>query len=54
MNEINYAQLAGAYKGCLETLAYNLAMAKILDMSKLDELTSYILKEIERIETTYR
>lgn len=53
MNQINYPQLAGAYKGAFKTLTYSLVAAKIVDVSKVDVLKIYLLEEIKRIETTY-
>ena len=51
--EINYATLAGAYKGMTQGLIYALVQTNIVDINKYDELKAFITKEIERIESTY-
>ncbi len=53
-NEVNYAALAGAYKGTMESLIYWLAAANIVDANKFDELKAYIRKEVDYIESTYK
>lgn len=51
--EINYATLAGAYKGTMHGLIYALVQTNIVDIDKYDELKAFIAKEIERIDHTY-
>jgi len=51
--EINYASLAGAYKGTMHGLIYALVQTNIVHPNKYDELRAFITKEIERIESTY-
>lgn len=51
--QINYASLAGAYKGTMHGLIYDLPLSKIVDVDKYDELRAFITKKIEHIESTY-
>lgn len=51
--QINYATLAGAYKGTMHGLIYALLQNNIVDGDKYDELRAFIAKEIERIDSIY-
>lgn len=51
--QMNYASLAGAYKGAMQGLVYALVQTNIVDTNKYDELKAFIAKEIERIDSTY-
>lgn len=52
-SQINYASLAGAYRGTMHGLIYDLVLSKIVDYDKYDELRNFLTEKIERIESTY-
>lgn len=52
-SQINYASLAGAYKGTMHGLIYDLMLSKIVDYDKYDELRNFLTEKIEYVESTY-
>lgn len=52
-SQINYASLAGAYRGTMRSLIYDLTLSKIIDDDKYDELRNFLTEKIEYIESTY-
>ncbi len=47
---INYAGLAGSYKGMIRGLAYTLTSKEFVDYNKYEDLRNFLDHEIERIE----